>query len=163
LVLITLKNFHKIMKKTFAGYINLKPLNGIIYPSSQQNIIMKSYIENELNGVFYLSPTEVLQAKFPITLNTLTSKDTRVSGIVMLSTFLLPSSFNQRQEFYKQLLNTKRTAHFIFDEIILKTKDDIEEVEDFIIFNSDHFTKTKKKLSDYEINIAKKYNKITFV
>ena len=124
---------------------------------------MKSYIENELNGVFYLSPTEVLQAKFPITLNTLTSKDTRVSGIVMLSTFLLPSSFNQRQEFYKQLLNTKRTAHFIFDEIILKTKDDIEEVEDFIIFNSDHFTKTKKKLSDYEINIAKKYNKITFV
>tara|TARA_Y100001980_G_C14433750_1_gene221616 strand:- start:298 stop:753 length:456 start_codon:yes stop_codon:yes gene_type:complete len=151
------------MKKTFAGYINLKPLNGIIYPSSQQNIIMKSYIENELNGVFYLSPTEVLQAKFPITLNTLTSKDTRVSGIVMLSTFLLPSSFNQRQEFYKQLLNTKRTAHFIFDEIILKTKDDIEEVEDFIIFNSDHFTKTKKKLSDYEINIAKKYNKITFV
>lgn len=151
------------MKKTFAGYINLKPLNGIIYPSSQQNIMMKSYIENELNGVFYLSPTEVLQAKFPITLNTLTSKDTRVSGIVMLSTFLLPSSFNQRQEFYKQLLNTKRTAHFIFDEIILKTKDDIEEVEDFIIFNSDHFTKTKKKLSDYEINIAKKYNKITFV
>ncbi len=151
------------MKKTFAGYINLKPLNGIIYPSSQQNIMMKSYIENELNGVFYLSPTEVLQAKFPITLNTLTSKDTKVSGIVMLSTFLLPSSFNQRQEFYKQLLNTKRTAHFIFDEIILKTKDDIEVVEDFIIFNSDHFTKTKKKLSDYEINIAKKYNKITFV
>tara|TARA_B100000282_G_scaffold232581_1_gene175022 strand:+ start:245 stop:736 length:492 start_codon:yes stop_codon:yes gene_type:complete len=163
LVLITLKNFHNIMKKTFAGYINLKPLNGIIYPSSQQNIMMKSYIENELNGVFYLSPTEVLQAKFPITLNTLTSKDTKVSGIVMLSTFLLPSSFNQRQEFYKQLLNTKRTAHFIFDEIILKTKDDIEVVEDFIIFNSDHFTKTKKKLSDYEINIAKKYNKITFV
>ena len=80
------------MKKTFAGYINLKPLNGIIYPSSQQNIMMKSYIENELNGVFYLSPTEVLQAKFPITLNTLTSKDTKVSGIVMLSTFLYTQS-----------------------------------------------------------------------
>jgi len=151
------------MKKTFAGYINLKPLNGIIYPSSQQNIIIKSYIENELNGIFYLSPTEVLQAKFSITLNTLTSKDTKVSGIVMLSSFLLPDSFNQRQNFYKQLLNSKRTAHFIFDEIIIKTKKDVEKVENFIIFNSKYFTETKKKLNNFEANLIKKYSKITFV
>lgn len=151
------------MKKTFAGYINLRPLNGIIYPSSQQNIIMKSYIENELNGIFYLSPTEVLQAKFSITLNTLTSKDTKVSGIVMLSSFLLPNSFNQRQHFYKQLLSSKRTAHFIFDEIAIKTKKDIEKVENFIIFNSKYFTETKKKLNNFESNLIKKYNKITFV
>ena len=80
------------MKKKYAGYINLKTLNGVLYPSSIQNIIMKNYIENNLKGIFYLSPTEVLQSKFPITLNTLISKETKVSGIVMLSTFFLPKN-----------------------------------------------------------------------
>ena len=71
------------MKKKYAGYINLNTLNGVLYPSSIQNIIMKNYIETSLNGIFYLSPTEILQAKYPITLNTLISKETKVSGIVM--------------------------------------------------------------------------------
>ena len=61
------------MRKKFAGYINLKPLNGVIYPSSIQNILMKNFIENHLSGMFYLSPTEVLQAKYSITLKTLIS------------------------------------------------------------------------------------------
>ena len=77
------------MKKKYAGYINLKPLNGVIYPSSIQNIIMKKFIKNSLNGIFYLSPTEILQAKYSITLKTLLSSETKVKGIVMLSSFML--------------------------------------------------------------------------
>ena len=42
--------------KSFAGYINLKPINGVIYPSSIQNIIMKDHISSILKGKFYLSP-----------------------------------------------------------------------------------------------------------
>ena len=78
------------MKKKYAGYVNLKPLNGVIYPSSVQNIMMKNYVENDLKGIFHLAPTEFLQAKFSIVLRTLLSKQTSVEGIVMLSTFLLP-------------------------------------------------------------------------
>ena len=58
----------------YAGYINLKNLNGVLYPSSIQNIMMKEYIQKTLNGIFYLSPTEILQAQFPITLKTLLVK-----------------------------------------------------------------------------------------
>ena len=73
--------------KKFAGYINLKDLNGVLYPSSMQNIMIKDFIQNNLKGIFYLSPTEVLQARYPITLRTLIGKETKVSGIVMLSSF----------------------------------------------------------------------------
>mgnify|MGYP000648383754 FL=1 len=52
------------MKKKYAGYVNLKPLNGVIYPSSVQNIMMKNYVENDLKGIFHLAPTEFLQANF---------------------------------------------------------------------------------------------------
>ena len=90
--------------KKFAGYINLKNLNGVLYPSSIQNIMMKEYIQNELKGIFYLSPTEVLQAKFPITLKTLIGKETKVHGIVMLSSFYLPRNYIIRKKYIKMLL-----------------------------------------------------------
>ena len=151
------------MKKKFAGYINLKPLNGIIYPSSIQNILMKNFIENNLGGIFYLSPTEVLQAKFSITLKTLISKETKVSGIVMLSTFLLPKSFKERKSMYKKLLTSKKKMYFIFDELALESKKDIRKIENFIIFNDKHFINTKKKLNTYENLIIKKYRDVSFV
>ena len=102
------------MKKKYAGYINLKPLNGVIYPSSIQNILMKNYIENNLKGHFYLSPTEILQAKFSITLNTLISNKTKVYGIVMLSCFLLPKNITERFSIYKSLLESKKKIIFYF-------------------------------------------------
>ena len=86
--------------KSFAGYINLKPINGVIYPSSIQNIIMKDHISSILKGKFYLSPTEVLQAKYSITLNTLISNEVKVDGIIMLSTFSLPKIYKERKEIY---------------------------------------------------------------
>mgnify|MGYP001340250146 CR=1 FL=1 len=151
------------MKKKFAGYINLKPLNGVIYPSSIQNILMKNFIENNLNGDFYLSPTEILQARFSITLNTLISNNTKVSGIVMLSCFLLPSTINERFLIYKKSLVSKKKLYFIFDDLKLESKKDIEKVENFYIFNSDHFIKTKKKLNNFEDSFIKKYKDISFV
>ena len=123
------------MKKKYAGYINLKPLNGVIYPSSIQNITMKNFVENDLKGIFHLAPTEFLQAKFSIVLKTLISKKTNVSGIVMLSTFLLPKSYIERILIYKKLLISKKKMYFILDGLTLKNKKDIEKIEDFIIFN----------------------------
>ncbi len=151
------------MKKKFAGYINLKPINGVIYPSSIQNILMKNYIENNLNGDFYLSPTEILQARFSITLNTLISNKTKVSGIVMLSCFLLPRTINERFLIYKKTLVSKKKLYFIFDDLKLESKKDIEKVENFYIFNSNHFIKTKKKLNNFEDSFIKKYKDVSFV
>ena len=37
-------------KDIFAGYINLKPINGVIFPSYAQNQINRDYIVNNLKG-----------------------------------------------------------------------------------------------------------------
>lgn len=149
--------------KKFAGYINLKNLNGVLYPSSIQNTIMKEYIQNELNGIFYLSPTEVLQAKFPITLKTLIGKETKVHGIVMLSSFYLPINYMIRKNIYKDALKMKKSIHFILDKIVLETNNDIDKIEEYLIFNNTFFTNTKLKLNDYEKFFMKEFNKISFV
>ena len=149
--------------KKFAGYINLKNLNGVLYPSSIQNIMMKDYINKKLNGIFYLSPTEILHAKFPVTLRTLISKETKVSGIVMLSSFYLPENYNIRKQIYRETIKNKKPIYFILDEMIFKNKKDIEKVENFIIYNNQFFTDVKLKLIKKEKKIAKKFEKVNFV
>ena len=51
------KKIEKIKKK-YAGYISLKPINGVIFPSYIQNQTNKNFISNELKGAFYLSTNE---------------------------------------------------------------------------------------------------------
>tara|TARA_S200000501_G_scaffold379021_2_gene446520 strand:+ start:10687 stop:11139 length:453 start_codon:yes stop_codon:yes gene_type:complete len=149
--------------KKYAGYINLKNLNGVLYPSSIQNIMMKDYVQNNLNGIFYLSPTEVLQAKFPVTLKTLIGKETNVHGIVMLSSFYLPQNFIVRKKLYKDIIKMKKTIHFILDELVLKKKQDIDRIEEHLIFSNSFFTDTKLNLNNYEKEYIKKFSKVTFV
>ena len=124
---------------------------------------MKNFIENDLNGIFYLSPTEILQAKYSITLKTLLSSETKVKGIVMLSSFMLSKNYSERLQFYHQAIKAKKQIFFILDEINFKTKQDIEKIENFLIFNTSFFTETKKILNKYEDYFMKKYKKITFV
>lgn len=148
--------------KKYAGYINLRPINGVIYPSSLQNIVMKDYVSNKLNSIFYLSPTEILQAKYSVTLNTLISKETKVNGIVMLSTFSLPKNKVTRMNVLKQAIKEKKEIHFILDEKIFRTLKDLNEIEDQVLFNNKFFTATKTNLNSLEKFITKK-NKISFV
>lgn len=149
--------------KKFAGYINLKNLNGVLYPSSIQNIMMKDYIQNVLKGTFYLSPTELLQAKFPITLKTLVGKETKVDGIVMLSSFYLPENFFVRKRIYREIIKMRKSVHFILDELVFRSKRDIDKIEEYLIFNNDFFTKTKVKLSKEEKSFLKNFDKVSFV
>ena len=149
--------------KKFAGYINLKDLNGVLYPSSMQNIMIKDFIQNNLKGIFYLSPTEVLQARYPITLRTLIGKETKVSGIVMLSSFYLPKNFKIRKQIYSELFKRKKILYFILDELVLKKKNYINKIEEFIFFNDSFFTDKRLKLNKYEKEITAKYKNITFV
>lgn len=151
------------MKKKYAGYVNLKPLNGVIYPSSMQNIMMKNFIENELKGIFHLAPTEFLQAKYSIVLRTLVSKQTVVEGVVLLSSFLLPKNYQERKTIYQSLKKNKKKMFFIIDGISIQSDDDLDVVEDFLIFNSDHFVKTKTELNKYETHFMKKYKKVSLV
>tara|TARA_B100000886_G_C20413590_1_gene488223 strand:+ start:1874 stop:2332 length:459 start_codon:yes stop_codon:yes gene_type:complete len=150
-------------KNKFAGYINLKPLNGVIYPSSIQNILMKNYIENDLRGIFYLSPTEILQAKYSITLKTLISKETDVNGIVTLSSYYLPSDYTIRKNLFAKLIALKKNMHFILDGLKIYKKQDIEKVEDFLMFNCDYLNNTKKNLNKFEQSFMKKFKNISFV
>ena len=124
---------------------------------------MKNYVVENLKGKFYLSPTEVLQAKNSITLNTLIAKEIKVDGIVMLSTFYLPENYIVRKLIYKEIIKMKKTVHFILDELVFRSSRDIDKIEEYLIFNNAFFTNTKIKLNKEEKAFMKNFSKVTFV
>ena len=97
------------MKKTpiFAGYINLKPINGIIFPSYAQNQINKEYITSKLNGEFFMSTNENTYGKNNIVLRSLL-EEKGLKGICLLSVYSLPDVKEQRKNIYKLLLKYKK-------------------------------------------------------
>ena len=83
--------------KSFAGYINLKPINGGIFPSYAQNQMNKTFVEENLNGIFFLSTNENQYSDNNIVLHSLILENNNIAGIVMLSAFMLPENLKYRK------------------------------------------------------------------
>ena len=128
--------------KTYAGYINLKAINGVIFPSYAQNQMNKDFIVNKLKGQFYLATNENTYGSNNIVLISLL-KEKSIKGVVMLSVFSLPNNFNDRKNIYKICSDNKKEIYFNFEQLKLKTKKDIDKIEESLIFNHEFFTKKK--------------------
>lgn len=135
--------------KIFAGYINLKAINGVIFPSYAQNQINKEYITNKIGGEFFMSTNENTYGKNNIVLRSLLEEKS-LKGVCFLSVFSLPDNKNQRLEIYKIALKKKKHLHFVFEEFSIKKLNDLEKVEEMFIFNSKFFTEKKNTLSKFE-------------
>ena len=97
-------------KDIFAGYINLKPINGVIFPSYAQNQINKDYIVGKLGGEFFLSTNENTYGKNNIVLRSLLNEKI-LKGVCLLSIYSLPDDKKQRKEIYKILLRKKKQIY----------------------------------------------------
>ena len=135
--------------KKIAGYLNLKPINGIIFPSNVQNQLNKEFIETKLKSSFFMTTNENTYGENSIVLKSLI-KNKSIHGIVMLSTFCLPNDYNNRLEIYKLIRKNKKSLHFIFEELSFKKEIDEDKIENFLIFDNDFFTRKKTGLSDSE-------------
>ena len=136
--------------KIYAGYICLKPINGIIFPSYAQNQMNKKYIVDELEGDFFIATNENMYADNQIVLNSLIKEKNQLSGIVMLSAFSLPNNYEARYKVYYNSLKNKKKLYFIFEKFSLDHKKDIEKIENYLIYRENFFTEIKKKLNKIE-------------
>ncbi len=142
--------------KKIAGYLNLKPINGIIFPSNVQNQLNKEFIENKLKSSFFMTTNENTYGENSIVLKSLI-KNKSIHGIVMLSTFCLPNDYNNRKEIYRLMKKSKKSLHFIFEELSFKKNVDEDLIENYLIFDNDFFTQKKTKLNTFEKTLINKH------
>jgi hypothetical protein len=81
----------------------------------------------------------------------------------MLSSFYLPETEELRNQIYMESVKFKKTLHFILDELVFDNKDDKLKIEEYLFYNTNFFTQTRKKLNKFEEKIIKNYKNITFV
>jgi sporadic carbohydrate cluster protein (TIGR04323 family) len=141
--------------KKIAGYLNLKPINGIIFPSYIQNQLNKDFIETKLKSSFFMTTNENTYGENSIVLKSLI-KNKSISGIVMLSTFCLPNNYSSRREIYKLIKKNKKSLHFIFEELNFKKEIDENVIESYLIFDSNFFTQKKTGLNTFEKTFVSK-------
>ena len=138
-------------KKTYAGYVHLKPINGIIFPSYAQNQMYKDFITKNLLGQFYMTTNENMYGENSIILKSLI-KERNLSGIVFLSTFCLPEQKNARKEIYKLAKKNNKKFFFMFEDFELNFNKDKEanQIEEFLLFDNPFFTKKKTYVDKHE-------------
>ena len=81
----------------------------------------------------------------------------------MLSSYYLPSDYSERKSLFTKLLALKKNMHFILDELKIYNKQDVDKVEDFLMFNCDYLNNTKKNLSKFEQSFMKKFKNTSFI
>lgn len=132
----------------YSGYLQLKPINGIIIISSQQNIIIKDYVENKLKGKMILSANENIHGGNSMILNSLINEKNSIKGIVMLSSFCLPDNNSIRKRILKNFKQQKKELHLILEETFFTFRhfnEDIEKIEELRLFQNNHFCKIYNK------------------
>ncbi len=125
--------------KSYAGYVCMEPVNGIILSSSEQNRINREFITEKLKGNYFMYISEHTIKKKPIVLISLL-KNKEISGVVFVSSFHLPNDIKERKEIYKLTLKNKKKLHFINEDYTFKNKKDIGDLEDTLIFRNNFFT-----------------------
>lgn len=152
------QNYKMNKKKLYAGYLHLKPINGVIFPSYIQNQMNKAFIIDKLHGQFFMTTNENMYGDNSIILNSII-KEKSLSGIVMLSTFCLPESYIQREKFYRLCKKNKKSLHFILEDLNCKPKKfNKNKIEEFLIFDNKFFTNKKTDLTkDEEVYLNKSW------
>ena len=142
------------------GYIFSRPFLGERAPQHVQNIVIKDYCtKNKFN--LFLSATEYERENSTHILKELILNINKYDGLIFYSLLQLPINKKERFDLYKIITKENKSLHFAVENIKLKNKNDLEQIEK--IFNI-KIAILKGKLKNNHVNLKKfisKYHKKT--
>ena len=117
--------------KKLKGYIFSRNFYGERVPQHIQNKILREYCDN--NGLEYLlSATEYTIKESSLMLSKLIKEMKEIDGFIFYSIFQLPTNSEVRKKVYKNMINSKKEIHFAVEDMKLKKKSDIEDIEQIL-------------------------------
>ena len=121
-----------LKKKIFRGYIFSRRIEDSIIPQRVQNLVIKDYCERN-NLFFKLSATEYKMDNCYLMLKSVLKNIQSIDGIVFYSMFMLPNLKKDRLEIFKMIIKKKKMIRFALEEIELKDKSNIDEIENLYL------------------------------
>ena len=119
-----------LKKNLLKTYVTNKRFGPYYLPVRFQNKLLKQYCE-ERNKIFSLSTGEITFGDSYIQLRSLIKNMKKKEGLVFISAFILPKDTKFRNEIINYISKKKIECHFIFENLILKSKNDYRKVNSF--------------------------------
>ncbi len=116
----------------YKGYIASRNIGELQIPQRIQNMVIRNYAERR-DKVFSLSATEYIMNDCFMILQSLLKDAKNFEAIVCYSLYMLPTSLSERSKIYTSCLKENTELHFAFEELSIKSKDDIQLIEDTLL------------------------------
>lgn len=116
----------------YKGYIASRNINNHPMPQRIQNMVIRLYAEKR-GKIFSLSATEYIMDNCFMMLKALANDAAQFEAVVLYSIYLLPHKKNERLNIYNAFLNVGTEIHFAFEELSIKSKDEIQLIEDILL------------------------------
>ena len=118
--------------KILKGYIFSRSFYNERVPQHIQNLVLRNYCQvNKLQ--YLLSATEYAMKESSLMLNKLIKELKDIDGLIFYSLFQLPENDTERQKIYRIVINLKKEIHFVVEDMKLKNKKDIKDIEQIIL------------------------------
>jgi len=116
----------------YKGYIASRNIRELQIPQRIQNMLIRLYAEKK-GKVFSLSATEYIMDNCFMMLNALVAEAENYEAIVVYSLFMLPDNIVTRNKFFETCLQKKTEIHFAFEELAIKSTNDIALINDILM------------------------------
>ena len=115
----------------YRGYCTHNPFGDYRIPVPAQNIIYRDYA-NKHGLILKLSVNELFFPNCYLHLQNLLNELNQLDGVLMCSLFMLPTKGSDRELIYRKFQYYQTELHFVFENLILKSKDDFIELENLL-------------------------------
>ena len=119
-----------LKKNLLKSYVTNKRFGPYYVPVRFQNKLLRQYCE-EKNKIFSLSTGEITFGDSYIQLRSLIKDIKKNEGLIFISTYVLPKDTQFRNEIINYLSKKKIECHFIFENLICKSKNDFKKINNF--------------------------------
>lgn len=111
-------------------YVTNKRFGPYYLPVRFQNKLLRQYCE-EKNKIFSLPTGEITFGDSYIQLRSLIKDIKKNEGLLFISTYILPNDNKFRNEIINNISKKKIECHFIFENLICKSKNDFKKINIF--------------------------------
>jgi len=115
--------------KGYRGYIASRPVRGISYAQSVQNLVIRDYAAQR-NLLYKLSATEYAMQHCHMMLESVVAELADLDGLIFFSLFMLPENRARRTKVYQAILNSGKSIHGALEGVVLKSAEDVSRFEE---------------------------------
>ena len=122
--------FLEIAKRSgYRGYVTSRSFGGLTVPVPMQSLALRDYCSRK-GYIYKLHLNENIFPHSYMVLEGIAVDTSSFEGILMCSMFMLPTNSVRREAVLQKILQQETPIHFVFEDVVIKSFNDINLIED---------------------------------